>query len=348
MTRTVPLKSDMAESDTAESHTARPFMLHAVLGLLVVLLAPSAHAIDSTRSEVRAFIEEMVHDHGSDRLELVALLQAAQSNQTILSTIGRPAERVVPWYEYRAQFLNAKRIAQGHEFWIANAERLQPLQDSGLAAAIAGIVGVETSYGRAAGRFRIIDALATLAFDYRPRGEFFRDELRNFLLLSREQSVDPANAMGSYAGAMGIPQFIPSSYRQFAVDGDGDGSCDLWSNWHDVIYSVANYLKVHGWRDGEPVITEAKLSNTDLTHFDVSTLALNETVQSLRDKGVRFETQLPPDAPAMLAVLRGRSGPEYRVAFNNFYVITRYNRSTMYALAVYELGQAVRKSHLTK
>jgi membrane-bound lytic murein transglycosylase B len=320
-------------------------MLHALLCLLVVLWALPALAIDSTRSEVHAFIEKMVHDHGSDRVELGALLEAAQSNQTILATIGRPAERVVRWHEYRAQFLNAKRIAQGNEFWNANAVGLQPLQQSGLAAAIAGIVGVETSYGRAPGRFRIIDTLATLAFDYPQRGDFFRGELRDFLLLAREESVDPANALGSYAGAMGIPQFIPSSYRQFAVDADGDGNCDLWSNWHDVIYSVANYLKVHGWRDGEPVVTDAKLTDTDMTRFDVSTLALNETVQSLRDKGVRFETQLPPDAPAMLAVLRGRSGPEYRVAFNNFYVITRYNRSTMYALAVHELGQAVRKSH---
>ena len=343
MTRTVPL-----ESDTVESRVGRRFMLHAVIGLLGALFVPCAQAIDITRSDVRAFIDEMVHDYGSDRGELVALLSAVQSNQTILSTIGRPAERVVPWHEYRAQFLNAKRIARGSEFWNANAVRLQPLQDSGLAAAIAGIIGVETSYGREAGRFRIIDALATLAFDYPPRGEFFRSELRNFLLLSREESVDPVNALGSYAGAMGIPQFMPSSYRKFAVDADGDGSRDLWSNWHDVIYSVANYLKVHGWRDGEPVVADAKLSDSDMTRFDVGTLALNETVQSLRNKGVRFETQLPPDAPAMLTVLRGRTGPEYRVAFNNFYVITRYNRSTMYALAAHELGQAVRKSHVSK
>jgi membrane-bound lytic murein transglycosylase B len=323
-------------------------MTHLVFGLLVALLARPAQAMDSARPEVRAFIETMVHDHGSDRIQLITLLEGAQSVPSILSAISRPAERLVPWHEYRTQFLNNRRIAQGADFWAVNARRLQPLLDSGLAATIAGIVGVETSYGRAAGRYRILDALATLAFDYPPRGEFFRSELRHFLLLTREEAVDPNLALGSYAGAMGIPQFIPSSYRQFAVDADGDGYRDLWSNWDDVIYSVANYLKVHGWRDGEAVVTEAKLANADLSRFDVSTLALNETVQSLRDKGVRFETQMPPEAPAMLAVLRGKAGPEYRVAFNNFYVITRYNRSTMYALAVHELGQAVRKAQLSK
>jgi membrane-bound lytic murein transglycosylase B len=322
-------------------------MRHFALGILVALLAQPAQAIDSSRSEVRAFIETMVHDHGSDRVQLTALLEGAQTVPSILSAISRPAERVVPWHEYRAQFLNTRRISQGNEFWNAHAARLQPL-DSGLAATVAGIVGVETSYGRSAGRFRVLDALATLGFDYPPRGEFFRGELRHFLLLAREESIDPNNALGSYAGAMGIPQFIPSSYRQFAVDADGDGNRDLWSNWHDVIYSVANYLKVHGWRDGEAVVAEAKLANPDLSRFELGVLALNETVQSLRNKGVRFETQMPPDAPAMLAVLRGKSGPEYRVAFNNFYVITRYNRSTLYALAVHELGQAVRKSQLPK
>ena len=318
-------------------------MSHGLLGMLLVLLGPPAIAIDNNRAEVRAFIEEMTHDHGLDRTEVAALLRDAQSIPSILNAISRPAERIVPWHEYRAQFLNARRIGQGGEFWNAHGSRLEVLQDSGLAAAVTGILGVETSYGRATGRFRIIDALATLGFDYQPRGEFFRGELRNFLLLAREEAIDPASAMGSYAGAMGVPQFIPSSYRQFAVDGDGDGSRDLWSNWDDVIASVANYLKVHGWRNGEAVVVDATLSDKDLSRFDM-TLALNETVQSLRDKGVRFTTQMPPEAPAMLTVFRGKSGPEYRVAFTNFYAITRYNRSTMYALAVHELGQAVRKS----
>ena len=279
---------------TLEAST-KHLMIHCLLALGLTLLATPAPAIDDKRADVRTFIEEMAHDHGSNRVELAALLQDAQSVQSILSAISRPAERTVPWHEYRSQFLNPKRISQGGEFWNTHAARLGPLQDSGLATTVAGILGVETSYGRATGRFRILDALATLAFDYPPRGEFFRGELRNFLLLTREESIDPATALGSYAGAMGIPQFMPSSYRQFAVDADGDGSRDLWSNWGDVIYSVANYLRVHGWRDGEAVIVEAKLRDRDLSQFDMSVLALNETVQSLRDKGVRFDTQLPAE-----------------------------------------------------
>jgi membrane-bound lytic murein transglycosylase B len=319
-------------------------MIQCLLALGLTVLATSASAVDNTRPEVRSFIEQMAHDHGSNRAELAAVLQDAQIVQSILSAISRPAERIVPWHEYRSQFLNPKRISQGSEFWTTNAARLAPFQHSGLAAAIAGILGVETSYGRNVGRFRILDALTTLAFDYPPRSEFFRSELRNFLLLAREESIDPSSVIGSYAGAMGIAQFMPSSYRRFAVDADGDGRCDLWSNWDDVIHSVANYLKVHGWRDGEAVIADAKLGNQDLSRFDMSVLALNETVQSLRDKGVRFDTRMPADSPAMLLMFRGKSGPEYRVAFNNFYVITRYNRSTMYALAVHELGQAVSSS----
>jgi membrane-bound lytic murein transglycosylase B len=330
-----------------ESRTARTLMTHFVLGSLAVLLALPAQAIDSARAEVRAFIETMVHDHGSDRMQLTALLEGAQTVPSILNAISRPAERVVPWHEYRTQFLNSRRISQGNEFWNTHATRLRTL-DSGLAATVAGIVGVETSYGRSAGRFRVLDALATLGFDYPPRGEFFRSELRHFLLLAREEAIDPESALGSYAGAMGIPQFIPSSYRQFAVDADGDGSRDLWSNWSDVIYSVANYLKVYGWRNGEAVVTEAKLTNPDLSRFELGTLGLNETVQSLRNKGVRFDTQMPPEAPAMLIALRGKRASEYRVAFNNFYVITRYNRSTLYAMAVHELGQAVRSPQLPK
>jgi membrane-bound lytic murein transglycosylase B len=140
---------------------------------------------------------------------------------------------------------------------------------------------------------------------------------------------------------MGIPQFIPTSYRKYAIDGDGNGKRDLWSSWQDVISSVANYLRVHGWREGEPVTVNATLDNVDLTRFNTATIELNETVGSLRDKGVSFATTQPDEAPAMLVVLQGKNGPEYRVGFNNFYVITRYNRSSMYALAVHELGGAI-------
>ena len=302
---------------------------------------PSASALDLKRPEVRAFIEESIRDLGFSRQQLESLLAQAETKQAILDAISRPAERVVPWWEYRDRFLTEKRILQGTDFWIAHGEALRRIPDPNVAASVVGILGVETSFGRITGRYRVIDALSTLAFDYPPRSQFFRGELQQFLLLSREESVDPRTALGSYAGAMGAPQFVSSSYRNFAIDGDGNGKRDLWNSWDDVIGSVANYLLVHGWRAGEPVVVGATFEGNDLSRFNISKLELNETVQSLRDKGVRFETTLPADAPALLIVAEGKDGPVYRVGFNNFYALTRYNRSPMYAMAVHDLGEAV-------
>lgn len=314
--------------------------LPVLLFICASTLFGSAHALDRTRPDVRAFIEETAAQFDLDKKTIADLLAQAETKQAILDAISRPAERVIPWFEYRERFLTAQRIQQGADFWRANAAQLDDTRDPSMAATIAGILGVETSYGRITGRYRVIDALATLAFDYPPRAPFFRGELQQFLVLIREERVDPKTALGSYAGAMGIPQFIPTSYRKFAVDGDGDGHRDLWSSWRDVISSVANYLRVHGWRDGEPIVVHATLEDPDLSRFDQA-LELNETVGSLRGKGVSFKTDQPDDAPAMFVVLQGKDGPEYRVGFNNFYVITRYNRSTMYSLAVHELGNAI-------
>jgi peptidoglycan lytic transglycosylase B len=316
-----------------------PKVLAALFACLIC--TPAASALDVKRPEVRAFIEETSRDLGFPRAQLESLLAQAETKQAILDAISRPAERVVPWWEYRERFLTEKRILQGTDFWIAHGETLRRIPDPNVAASVVGILGVETSFGRITGRYRVIDALATLAFDYPPRGEFFRGELQQFLLLSREESVDPRTALGSYAGAMGAPQFISSSYRNFAVDGDGNGKRDLWNSWDDVIGSVANYLLAYGWREGEPVVVTAAFDGNDLSRFNIAKPELNETVQSLRDKGVRFETTLPADAPALLVVADGKDGPVYRVGFNNFYVITRYNRSPMYAMAVHDLGDAV-------
>jgi membrane-bound lytic murein transglycosylase B len=302
---------------------------------------PAASALDLKRPEVRAFIEETSRDFGIARGEIESLLAQAETKQAILDAISRPAERVVPWFEYRDRFLTEKRILQGTDFWIAHGEALKRIPDPNVAASVVGILGVETSFGRITGRFRVIDALATLAFDYPPRSQFFRSELQHFMLLSREEAVDAKAALGSYAGAMGAPQFVSSSYRNFAIDGDGNGKRDLWNSWDDVIGSVANYLLAHGWREGEPVVVTATLASDDLSRFNTTKLELNETVQSLRDKGVRFQTTLPADAPALLIVAQGKDGPVYRVGFTNFYAITRYNRSPMYAMAVHDLGEAV-------
>ena len=303
-------------------------------------IAPCS-AGEPLRPEVREFIEITAQDFSIDAQELEKLLSQAVTRQSILDAISKPAERVVPWYEYRERFMTDKRIGEGRDFWSANAKPLAAIDDGGIAAAVSGIVGVETSFGRITGRYRVIDALYTLAFDFPARAAFFRSELQQFVLLTNEEAIDPKTALGSYAGAMGIPQFMPSSYRNFAVDGNGDGKRNLWSNWADVVSSVANYLRLHGWRSGEPVVTDATIENTDMSRFDTSTIALNETVGSLEEKGVTFATTLAADAPAMLIVLEGKDGPVYRVGFNNFFVITRYNRSTMYANAVNDLGQAI-------
>jgi membrane-bound lytic murein transglycosylase B len=317
-------------------------MKHFVALTIAVFSAPSVHALDVSRPEVRAFIEDTSRDFGFGRDMLQGLLKQAETKQPIIDAITRPAERVVPWFEYRERFLTATRIHQGLDFWEQHAERLQSIADPDVAAAVVGILGVETSFGRITGKYRVLDALATLAFDYPPRSDFFRGELQQFLVLTREEAIQPTEALGSYAGAMGAPQFIASSYRKYAVDGDGDGHRDLWQNWDDIIASVANYLEAYGWRDGEPVVVPATLGKEDLSAFDTSKLELNETVQSLREKGVKFSTSLPDTAPAMLIVAEGKDGNEYRVGFNNFFVITRYNRSPMYAMAVHDLGHAIR------
>jgi membrane-bound lytic murein transglycosylase B len=312
-----------------------------LLCLSALAIAPAAHALDETRAEIRGFIDEMTREHGFDRAALETLFRETETKQAILDAISRPAERVTPWYEYRDRFLTEKRIHQGTDFWLQHQNKLARIDDDGVASAVVGILGVETSFGRITGRYRVIDALATLAFEFPPRAPFFRDELKQFLILSREEAVDPKAALGSYAGAMGAPQFISSSYRKYAIDGDGDGHRNLWTSWDDVIGSVANYLEAYGWRRGEPVVVTATLEGDDLTPFDTSKVELNETVGSLRAKKVRFETSLPDDAPAMFVVSQGKDGPQYRVGFNNFFVITRYNRSTMYAMAVHDLGQAI-------
>jgi membrane-bound lytic murein transglycosylase B len=317
-----------------------PLLALSTLTSLSSAASPPALAFDIKRPEVRSFIDSMSQQHGFEKAKLEALLKGAETKQPILDAISKPAERVVPWHEYRDRFLTEKRIHQGADFWLAHGEKLKQIPDPQLADVVVGILGVETSFGRITGRYKVLDALVTLGFDYPPRGAFFLGELEEFLLLSREERVDPATVLGSYAGAMGAAQFISSSYRKWAVDGDGDGHRDLWHSWDDVIGSVANYLSDHGWINGQPVAVPATLADQDMTRFDIK-LALNETVKSLKDKGVEFDTELPPDTPAMLIVGQGKDGPLYRVGFNNFYVITRYNRSPMYAMAVHDLGEAI-------
>jgi membrane-bound lytic murein transglycosylase B len=189
----------------------------------------------------------------------------------------------------------------------------------------------------------VLDALVTLSFDYPARAKFFRDELEQYLLLTRDAHLDPLAIKGSYAGAMGAPQFMPSNYRRYAVDADADGHIDLWTNWADVCASVGNYLKEHGWNAGEPVLGEATVVEEKAGELDGRKLALSETVGSLAAKGVSFESPLPADAPALLIAADETDGVHWRVGYNNFFVITRYNHSALYAMAVYELAAAIKQ-----
>jgi membrane-bound lytic murein transglycosylase B len=301
-----------------------------------------AAAIEKARRE---FLERMVTEHDFDRAELAALLEKATINQSILDAISRPAERVVPWHEYRKIFLTEERINAGVEFWRNNGAAIhQAAERYGVAPEmLVAIVGVETFFGRITGRYRVLDALATLAFAYPPRAKFFAGELEHFLLLSREEGPSFLEATGSYAGAMGAGQFIPSSFRAYAVDANEDGRRDLWTDWEDVMGSVANYFKKHDWRTGQPVVARATRRADFQGPEPTNSLDLGETVASLRAMGYEFETDLPASAPAAAYALEAEGGgSEYWVGFHNFRVITRYNRSPKYALAAYQLSQAIR------
>jgi membrane-bound lytic murein transglycosylase B len=214
--------------------------------------------------------------------------------------------------------------------------------DTGVSPEIlVGIIGVETYFGRRTGDYRVLDALATLAFDYPPRASFFRRELEEYFLLVREEGIDATQATGSYAGAMGAPQFMPSSFRAYAVDTSNDGQRDIWSNWQDVIGSVANYFVAHGWEPGTPIVAQASLGTQWQGDPPENSLTPQDTVESLSARGVLFSTKLPGDCAGQLLTLEGKDGNEYWVGFHNFFVITRYNRSVMYALAVHQLGREI-------
>jgi membrane-bound lytic murein transglycosylase B len=313
--------------------------------IVVCANCETAAALDVRRADVKGFIAHMADTSSFKKRQLRKLLKAAQSQPAIIEAMDRPAEKSKPWFEYRPIFVSERRIREGTDFWIAHRQALDRASvRSGVAPEyLAAILGVETYYGRLTGSYRVLDALATLAFDYPAREKFFRDELEQFLLLTRDSGLDPLSVKGSYAGAMGAPQFMPSNYRRYAVDADADGHIDLWTNWPDVCASVGNYLKEHGWNAGEPVLSEATAAPDKASDLDGRKLALSETVASLRTKGVNFDSSLPADAPALLIAADETDGVHWRVGYNNFYVITRYNHSALYAMAVYELAAAVKQ-----
>jgi membrane-bound lytic murein transglycosylase B len=313
------------------------------IGTLVTAVRVQGAGLDITRPDVQKFIAKMNKDYDYDRQELVWALGDAELQPRVVEIMEKPAEGTMQWYQYRARFLTEERINGGVAVWQQNAAALAAIErDSGVPAQyIVAITGVETYYGRQVGGYRVLDTLTTLAFDYPRRAEFFQGELAQFLLLTREEHVNPREPKGSYAGAMGIPQFMPSSFRRYAVDGDADNRRDIWKYGPDVFASIAHYFKENGWHPDEPVLAD---SRNEMPPDDPAkaTASLKDTVESLRKRGYQFDTTLPGKAPAMLvpAVLEDGS-TSWRVGFQNFYAITRYNRSFLYAMAVNDLADAV-------
>ena len=296
--------------------------------------------------QVTEFVEEMTRDYGFASEQLYALFADVERKQAILDAISRPAEKVKPWKEYRPIFITDKRIAQGVEFWNKHQAALEKAEaEYGVAPQfIVAIIGVETFYGGNTGSWRVMDALSTLAFDYPPRAPFFRKELREFLMLTREEQVDPLSLKGSYAGAMGLPQFMPGSFRAYAVDFDGDGHIDIWTNPVDAIGSVASYFKRHGWVSGESVVSRAQVKGEQADSGLTQGLDPVKTVGELRTLGWSSADVLRDDIPVTAFRFDGAEGQEYWMGLPNFYVITRYNRSAMYAMAVHQLsGELIAK-----
>ena len=326
--------------------------LHSSIVALVTLAgiffgteATAKPSIDINKNqEIARFVDDMVNKHNFDVTKLRKLMLQAKSIDRILAAISNPAEGK-PWHQYRPIFVTKSRIRQGVTFWKDNQKTLERAESSyGVPAEIiVAILGVETRYGRHAGGFRVLDSLATLAFQYPPRAKFFKSELEQYLLLTREESIEPTTPKGSYAGAMGRPQFISSSYRNYAVDFDGDGKRDLWNNNADAIGSIANYFSRHGWRQGQPVVAAANVEGTEFESILAAGYKPQSSLYRMRQQGIKFNSDLPETRLGALIKLDTAQGPEYWIGLKNFYVITRYNHSPLYAMAVFQLSQEIKK-----
>lgn len=304
-----------------------------LLALLFLFAVPHLYADELPG--ISQFVDEMVSKHQFERNELLRAFGKIQRRQSVIDAISRPAT-LKPWTEYRAAFVNDQRIRGGLEFWQRYATELQRAeQQYGVPQEIiVALIGVETRYGVNAGRYGTLEALSTLAFAYPRRADFFRDELEQYLLLAREQEFDLLKVQGSYAGALGIPQFMPSSYRKYAVDFSGDGRVDLLGDPVDAIGSVANYLKQYGWLSGAPVTVLV-----DGSHMN--RLAGEHTVAEWAAAGAKPDKEIAPDVKARMMDFTVAVGKEYWLAFNNFDVITQYNNSDFYAMSVFQLAEAL-------
>ena len=323
-----------------------PFIPRPIALVLALALGAPAFVAGANSGRIDAqqrqdFLAEVEHKHGIAPEVVAPLLDAAKYQQSIIDAITRPAE-AKPWKDYRPIFLTADRINKGRAFLETHRDALTAVEArTGVPAAIiVAILGVETSYGANTGRYKVLDALYTLGFFHEPRATFFRSELVHAFALAQEEELDLATITGSYAGAMGWGQFIPSSYRAYSVDGDGDGRRDLWNSLPDVFASVANYFAEHKWQPGEPVAVPAVRAE-GAEAFNPGSLEAKFTLLELAEKGYRPAEAIGHPASATLLTLEGAHGTEHWITFNNFYVISRYNRSPLYSMAVFQLAQAI-------
>jgi membrane-bound lytic murein transglycosylase B len=326
-------------------------LLTFTLGLLTSLSVETFAGEYSSRPDVVAFAQEMQDIHGLSKKDVLDTLGRAERKQTILDAISRPAETKLEWKAYRKIFMTDARVDGGTRFWSEHEQELADISAKYQVnpEIIVAIIGVETSYGRNTGSYRVVDALSTLAFDYPPRAAFFRKELREFLLLAKEQNQDPLTLTGSYAGAMGYGQFMPSSYRAFAVDYDQDGFADIWHNTRDAIASVAHYFQKHGWIHDDPVLARAHTVRDFDPALAKNALKPDMTLLDLAGIGVTpVIGDLEADRMATLLKQEGEFGREYWLGFDNFYAITRYNHSSMYAMAAHQLAEAIKTRHDTQ
>lgn len=310
-----------------------------------LLSTGQVHADITKEPGAKEFIAEMASRHRLDPGALDRLFRQIDIREEILRAISRPAE-AKPWHEYRTIFLTETRIADGVRFWRDHADELARAEaEYGVPAEmIVAILGVETSYGRKQGSYRVVEALATLAFGYPRRASYFRGQLEQYLLMAHEEGIDPLEAVGSYAGAMGAPQFMPGSFRSYAVDFDGNGRRNLWNGTTDAIGSIANYFARHHWHRGEPVAVPVQVSGGVYRDLLRKGMKPHLPVSRLSEYGVATTTKLPSKLDAALIELEAKDGPEQWVVLNNFYVITRYNNSALYAMAAFQLSQAIRKA----
>ena len=293
-------------------------------------------------SLVKTFIDEMVAEYKFDPDSLNKLFDEVRLHQSILDAISRPAESK-PWYEYRKIFVTRDRVRGGVLFWNEHEAVIKQVAETYKVPPeiIVAIVGVETRYGKHKGRYPVIDSLSTLAFAYPPRAKFFRSELKQYLLMTREENLDPLEQKGSYAGAMGMPQFISSSFRNYAVDFDKDGHRNLWTNPADALGSVGNYFKRHGWVAGQPIAHKVEVSGIKYKELLSKSLKPKYTQDELMLAGITLPNDIPRDIKGTLIKLDSGDGPEYWVTWKNFYVISRYNHSALYSMAVFQLSQDI-------